>query len=83
MKNLSDEERGFYQKYIISKADGSSVDPKAVYLVLRLDTDAAARSAAIEYARLTENYKLKCDIADLVFNIEKKNASKGSVLNED
>jgi hypothetical protein len=69
MKNSSDDKRGFYKKYIISKADGSPVDPKAVYMVLRLDTDKAARAAAIEYAMVTVNHKLKCDIENLVRNI--------------
>jgi len=39
-----------YRKYKIEKADGSPVDPDAVYFVLRLDTDAAAREAALKYA---------------------------------
>lgn len=30
---------GFHQKYVIAKADGSPVDPNAVYLVLRIDPD--------------------------------------------
>jgi hypothetical protein len=42
--------QGLYRKYIITKADGSLVDPKAQYLVLRLDTDKAARVAAMMYA---------------------------------
>jgi hypothetical protein len=38
-------------KYIVSKADGSPVDPKAQYLVLRLDTDPHAVVAALAYAK--------------------------------
>ena len=29
--------KGLYQKYAVSKADGSAVDPDAIYFVLRLD----------------------------------------------
>ena len=41
---------GLYGKYIIQKADGSPVDPKADYFILRLDTDPIARRAALEYS---------------------------------
>jgi hypothetical protein len=43
--------KGLYGKYVITKADGSPVDPSADYFVLRLDTDPAARAAARTYAR--------------------------------
>lgn len=39
-----------YKKYVVTKADGTPVDPEAQYLVLRLDTDGCARVAAIFYA---------------------------------
>jgi hypothetical protein len=39
-----------YNKYKIEKTDGTSVDPDAVYFVLRIDTDPAARAALIAYA---------------------------------
>jgi len=48
---LPDEQRGFYRKYVVLKADGSPVDPEAEYLVLRLDTDEAACQAAFCYTR--------------------------------
>lgn len=57
---------GLYGKYHISKADGSSVDPKADYFVLRLDADPVAWSAAREYARMTPNRKLSNDLLDRV-----------------
>lgn len=48
---------GLYQKYIISKVDGSPVDPSAVYFVLRLDNGCkdrvhldACRYAALVYS---------------------------------
>lgn len=59
---------GIYGKYIIQKADGSPVDPQAVYFVLRLDTDLAARSAALTYACDTPNTKLADDVRRLVGN---------------
>jgi len=43
------EEKGLYGKYKIEKADGSAVDPKAVYFTLRLDTDRHARAAIRAY----------------------------------
>lgn len=58
--------KGLYGKYVISKADGSTVDPDADYFVLRLDTDARARHAARTYARNIEsvNPKLAADIRE-------------------
>lgn len=46
--------RGIYGKYVIAKTDGSSVDSNAHYFVLRLDTDPAARTAALAYADACE-----------------------------
>ena len=43
------EPNGLYGKYKIEKADGSPVDPKAVYFTLRLDTDRHARAAIRAY----------------------------------
>lgn len=48
------EPTGLYSKYIVSKADGSPVDPKAQYFVLRIDTDKAARRGALEYSDAIE-----------------------------
>ena len=42
------------KKYIISKANGQPVDPKAEYLVLRLDTDTHARTAALAWRLLSK-----------------------------
>jgi hypothetical protein len=41
-------------KYIISKADGSEIDPDAWYFVLRVDDDPHAQKAAIAYAQSVE-----------------------------
>lgn len=45
---------GIYEKYTITKTDGTPIDPKAQYFVLRLDTDLAARIAAVAYAAACE-----------------------------
>ena len=39
-----------YDKYVVTKRDGSLIDSEAQYFVLRLDTDGCARAAAIFYA---------------------------------
>lgn len=33
------EQQGLYNKFIISKVDGSPIDPKAKYIILRYDAD--------------------------------------------
>ncbi len=48
------EATGLKKKYIVTKADGSSVDPDAQYFVLRIDTDRCARLALRTYARAIE-----------------------------
>jgi len=55
---------GWKLKYLIHKADGSEVDPKAEYFVLRLDKDQHARKAALAYAESIgpENPKLAGDL---------------------
>lgn len=42
---------GLYEKYLVKKLEGPT-DQKAFYFVLRLDTDEAARAAAMIYADL-------------------------------
>lgn len=44
------ESSGLYDKYTITKTDGSAVDPNAHYFVLRVDTDPHAREAILAYA---------------------------------
>lgn len=51
---MKPDQSSLYRKYVISKANGQPVDPKADYFVLRLDTDPAARAAAYIYAREVE-----------------------------
>jgi len=42
--------QGLFNKYTVTKTDGSPVDPDAQYFVLRIDTDYAARVAVLAYA---------------------------------
>lgn len=44
------ENPGLYNKYIVTKRNGNPVDPKAEYLVLRLDNDETCRVAALAWA---------------------------------
>ena len=46
----ADKKKGLYQKYHITKTDGTKVDPLAEYFVLRIDTDYHARVALKAYA---------------------------------
>lgn len=57
-----------YNKYRITKQDGSPTDPNAVYFVLRLDTDRHARIALRAYARSVrpEDGDLASDLDRLV-----------------
>ncbi|MBW4484907.1 MAG: hypothetical protein KME14_20420 [Tildeniella torsiva UHER 1998/13D] len=45
---------GLFRKYLLSKADGSELDPQAKYFVIRYDAaaehGAAGRAALLEYA---------------------------------
>lgn len=43
-----------YEKYVITKRDGSPIDSEAQYFVLRLDSDGCARAAARAYADYIE-----------------------------
>jgi hypothetical protein len=40
-----------FQKYKIEKCDGSPVDARAQYFVLRIDTDPHSRAALLAYAK--------------------------------
>ena len=52
------EKQGLYDKYIITKTDGSPVDPHAQYFVLRIDTDPCARLALDHSAQYLERYEV-------------------------
>lgn len=70
---------GLYQKYIVQKADGSPINPKARYIVLRVDNNgattelkktyrSAARAGVAEFARRIMDFApgLSSDLIDLV-----------------
>lgn len=67
------DQKGLYGKYIIHKADGSPVDPKAKYFVLRLDKDPHAQKAELAYydSILHENPKLAIDIINWMNDVIK------------
>ncbi len=58
--------RGLFGKYHIEKADGSPIDPRAVYFVLRIDTDEAARLALWLYAHHCQNEQLARDLIGML-----------------
>lgn len=64
---------GLYKKYEVVKV-GEETDPDARYFVLRLDSDGAARKAAMFYAFLVEDYapELAEDLKKLVRKIDPK-----------
>lgn len=64
---------GLYKKYEVVKV-GEETDPAARYFVLRLDSDGAARKAAMFYAFLVEDYapELAEDLKKLVRKIDPK-----------
>lgn len=59
-------QQGLYGKYIVSKADGTPIDPSADYFVLRLDSDPAAREAALRYADACDNTALAAQLRERV-----------------
>lgn len=62
---------GLTSKYIIQKANGAPIDENAEYLVLRLDTDPHARSAALHYAEAVgkDNPVFASDLKELINRI--------------
>jgi len=65
---------GLFGKYIIQKTDGTPIDPNAQYLVLRPDTDIAARVAIRAYiqALSDENAVFKQDLIDWIKRLDDK-----------
>lgn len=61
---------GYEKKYIITKANGNPVDPKANYFVLRLDKDPHALIAlqAYQTSVMKDNMELAGDLQDLLFD---------------
>lgn len=54
-----------FDKYIVQKSDGSPINPNAQYFVLRIDTDPAARKAALRYSSYIS--QTDPDFADEIF----------------
>lgn len=62
---------GLYNKYNVSKADGSPVDPEAIYIVLRVDKGEyvhACRAGVMAFARAVRpiNPQLHDDLVELL-----------------
>lgn len=70
---MAQEQTGLYKKYIVTKADGTPVDPKAIYFVMRLDTDPAAREAVEIYTRWVDDYQLAADLSQLLHDLAQGN----------
>ena len=83
-KRTSMDKRGIYGKYKIEKADGSPVDPKAIYFTLRLDTDKHARAAVRAYIESCrdEQPKLAQDLERILREME-KNQPQETPMNAD
>ncbi|HDZ37102.1 MAG TPA: hypothetical protein ENH62_02240 [Marinobacter sp.] len=60
------------KKYRVEKVDGSPIDPKAVYFVMRVDTDIHARKAILAYAE-----SIREDDPVLAMDLEKLAGSAG------
>jgi len=75
MKTIEENPRGLYHRYTISKTDGSPINPKNIYFVLKIsgegDTEhiRASKLAALTYADEIENHspQLAKDIRVEVF----------------
>lgn len=66
--------KGLYGKYKIEKADGSAVDPRAVYFTLRIDTDRHARAAIRAYIESCreEQPELARDLRRVLAEVERR-----------
>jgi hypothetical protein len=64
------KQKGVYLKYIVSRVDGTPIDPDDVYFVLKLNGKGdrnhinACRGAVLKYAELIKPY-----LPDLTFDI--------------
>ena len=56
--------QGLFNKYTVTKNDGTPTDPNAQYFVLRIDTDPAARVALIQYAYAQEDLVFREQLLD-------------------
>jgi len=95
---MKNKDKGLLPKYIITKADGSPVDPRAEYFVLRVDKHAAdqihaeaCRRAIVRYAIevqshlpvLSKELRLKYeDAAERVDRIQAETAAANKIDHE-
>ncbi len=64
--------QGPYDKYAVTKTDGSPVDPEAQYFVLRLDTDPFSWLAMLTYASaLPVGSKLARQLCGEIYHLAK------------
>lgn len=75
------EKRGLYNKYNVTKADGTPIDPHAVYIVLRIDDGEyleACRKGVWAFAQdvMYKNTKLGQDLLDLLDTLEGANEKR-------
>lgn len=85
IKSKKSNPNGLHQKYVVKKADGSPVDPNAMYFVLRLDNGSsdpdhvdACQQAASAYARAIQRnssakhlHQTAAEILDLIRDLRK------------
>jgi hypothetical protein len=56
------DKNGFYNKYSITRTDGTPINRDEEHFVLKLDSDRFARDAAIYYAQISNNALLESDL---------------------
>lgn len=70
-----DKQQGLYQKYMVSRSDGTPVPPEAKYFVLRYDrpSDIASRAALRAYSgAISRDFpELAKDLRTLLAELEK------------
>lgn len=84
-RDRTDPPPGLYNRYIVSKSDGTPVDPRAIYFVLRLDEYGddkghieACRRAAHEWCASAPLHlsKVAEDLKALLWHIEQEENAK-------
>ncbi len=71
-------------EYCVSHVDGRPIDPNATFMILRLDTDPAARAAALHWADLVKdaNPKGSANIKELCARFMRPAFSPGPIEEE-
>lgn len=81
MDDTQEEEKGLYQKYIVTKASGKPLDPNFYAIVLRLDDGRyvdACRNGALAFASYVRSYnpKLAEDIYLKIYDLIREEARR-------